>query len=1426
MTHSQTSPAPIHHLLSSLESSLSLKETHTTNGQISGAFSTLLKHQQRSEYAATSGTDITHRFRSLLFLLRKNRLFDRANALELLFQRLIRSNTTESDAQSVLLLLLSLTGDVTASHEKSNGTSEFVESLARSIDSADVVLPRDSFKFHGETSLIPGGLNQRADLRSTFYPESIFEAVPNTGHSSTGWSQGGDVSILSEIMQKEPGPCTSGSNLWSSPSSRIPLNSMSCMDPFARTAGKSVWGDPFKASEIDETLRESATSLRVDSLKTGVISNLPATTNPSNSSFCSDWQSVQSQWKSGKEESQSVKWINAADKSKTNKTRLLSWDSGSLLDGQRFISNASTAEFNSQFTRWDGRIEAVVCESEVVDCALKVLQGLPSHLFHYSEETQMFKAENCRLKSSSFNSMSTFMDQMARIGSEFKRLDTFALYFLENTDEVGFISQTFGVALRDFLCFVRASILEIPSKCLSARQRQESSFNPESNFRGVPSMLELSNHSIPLAQQLHALCTICRVHIPITESQRVPGILPHSLSGYLPGRDLIPDHPSKFTRGAALLSFLHEHDSTSAADARLRPLMRFAFRKCARAFVRMLDSWIFRGVVSDPHSEFLSVSFQDGHIDQTRLALPTFLEEIRAEIIRCGESLALLRSASLEHFQCCEVSREQLAPTQIYSDADLRSGMRSRDDLVDTQMAMLRSLEDEIRSEENIKNLTEQQERRNAFQKMKHKLDDEERKRFEKNEFIRKQKRRKLSDENRKLDSQRAAHKQERAEIIREERAALEQESRERNLAIERKKQELLELYKQKEAEAERKRRKLEWKRQREELVSKRRDFLKSQSDSLDQQYNSFLASPFSFVQPSRSPVRPVRCISPVRVGDSLGIGNRPPIELDVSADSVGDQKMQDASVQSPPLISDSGSSQIPESGGRQVPESGSRQVPETEIRHMSERADEMKSVDLEDVVMDIVSDSDDNRPSVVVESESANEVMDIIESDRTVDDIKEDRSTWPGDKALSSTAANPSLQAVSSHEAGMADSMPRPLESGASVRNSGFMGMALRRIPDLPVVGEDLDIERFSPDEDDQSTCTPLEVIIRSGLVESVLAQCRVVDEVTLHLFRRKFRIVEHFHALKRYLLMDAGDMLDLFCGSFFDRHASSDTVFGNSPARLNTILEEAAGACGYDSDSYFSLLVFRRLKSALRIPTKYAFLHKALSAVKDVYLDYNIEWPLTNVITRDSLDRYNAIFAFFMKLKKVSLEMRSLWVVLRNATRRKYENAEQIRTLQMFYHEGQHFLDCLQYHCITQVLNINWDSFMQEVQAATCLDSYRIAHDKFIKKCTQVCFLTKGLEILADILNAMFNMLLEFKALVESVDLSVSLPTETYKKCLSLIKDFHRHALFPYSILSDRPETHKGSLSHTYNFMLRLDFNAYYMKLREASKIAQKKR
>eukprot|EP01083_Nonionella_stella_P140309 430011_1 len=271
MTHSQTSPAPIHHLLSSLESSLSLKGTHTNNRQISGTFSTLLKHQQRPEYVSTSGTDVTHRFRILLFLLRKNRLFDRANALEFLLQRLARSTNTDA-AESVLLLLLSLTEDVTASHEKSNGTSEFVESLAQCTDSSDVVLPRDSFKFHGETSLIPGGLNQRADLRSTFYPESIFEAVPNTGHSSTGWSQGGDVSILSEIMQKEPGPCISCSNLWASPSSRVPSKSMSFMDPFARTTGKSVWGDPFKTSEIDETLRESATSLRVDSLTTGVIS--------------------------------------------------------------------------------------------------------------------------------------------------------------------------------------------------------------------------------------------------------------------------------------------------------------------------------------------------------------------------------------------------------------------------------------------------------------------------------------------------------------------------------------------------------------------------------------------------------------------------------------------------------------------------------------------------------------------------------------------------------------------------------------------------------------------------------------------------------------------------------------------------------------------------------------------------------------------------------------------------------------------------------------------------------------------------------------------------------------------------------------------------------------------------------------------------
>lgn len=55
------------------------------------------------------------------------------------------------------------------------------------------------------------------------------------------------------------------------------------------------------------------------------------------------------------------------------------------------------------------------------------------------------------------------------------------------------------------------------------------------------------------------------------------------------------------------------------------------------------------------------------------------------------------------------------------------------------------------------------------------------------------------------------------------------------------------------------------------------------------------------------------------------------------------------------------------------------------------------------------------------------------------------------------------------------------------------------------------------------------------------------------------------------------------------------------------------------------------------------------SLEALSHVYLEYGIDWPLQLVITPEHMRDYNRIFRFLLKLKRVSAELKALWVAFK---------------------------------------------------------------------------------------------------------------------------------------------------------------------------------
>lgn len=56
--------------------------------------------------------------------------------------------------------------------------------------------------------------------------------------------------------------------------------------------------------------------------------------------------------------------------------------------------------------------------------------------------------------------------------------------------------------------------------------------------------------------------------------------------------------------GGALLNSVHKASARSG-DAQARSVARFLLERAAVPYIRMLEKWIFYGVLEDPHGEFM-----------------------------------------------------------------------------------------------------------------------------------------------------------------------------------------------------------------------------------------------------------------------------------------------------------------------------------------------------------------------------------------------------------------------------------------------------------------------------------------------------------------------------------------------------------------------------------------------------------------------------------------------------------------------------------------------------------------------------------------------------------------------------------------------------------------------------------------------------
>lgn len=145
---------------------------------------------------------------------------------------------------------------------------------------------------------------------------------------------------------------------------------------------------------------------------------------------------------------------------------------------------------------------------------------------------------------------------------------------------------------------------------------------------------------------------------------------------------------------------------------------------------------------------------------------------------------------------------------------------------------------------------------------------------------------------------------------------------------------------------------------------------------------------------------------------------------------------------------------------------------------------------------------------------------------------------------------------------------------------------------------------------------------------------------------------------------------------------------------------------------------------------------------------LSPQVDWPLNIVITESCLSRYGGIFSFLLQLKLMMWTLKDICFHLKRTGEARglalaaalsrcsglppphlpaphptallspAAGSVQLRQLQLFKHEMQHFVKVTQGYIANQILHVTWCEFQARLAAVGDLEEIRRAHAEYLHK------------------------------------------------------------------------------------------------------------
>jgi len=262
-------------------------------------------------------------------------------------------------------------------------------------------------------------------------------------------------------------------------------------------------------------------------------------------------------------------------------------------------------------------------------------------------------------------------------------------------------------------------------------------------------------------------------------------------------------------------------------------------------------------------------------------------------------------------------------------------------------------------------------------------------------------------------------------------------------------------------------------------------------------------------------------------------------------------------------------------------------------------------------------------------------------------------------------------------------------------------------------------------------------------GLERSIDTAYQIASRRLFEVFFDKFKLLDHFTALKNYLMLGHGDFADNLMeviGPSLSRPAN--TLYRHN---LTAILESSISSSNAQNDSFD---VLRRLDVRML-----EYSHGEMGW--DVFtLEYRIDAPIDTVITPDGMISYMKLFSHMWKMKRVESSLAKSWMRIAGGARTFLKLPE----LECYWHQTRltmaemiHLIRQMQMYTHIEVIAVRWKNMLAFVNKGEGdLDSLIAAHKTYLDELVNKILLINGKQgkedFVLDRVRKSFQIILQF--------------------------------------------------------------------------------